>query len=115
LPWFFYFLIEKKNYFSNQSFAFLLLIAPAIFSLKMALNTELPLSSNQLWNDYWNQIFYWPVRVVIITAILFLAWKKFDPQQPFYGLTAKNLNWKPYFLMLLIMLPLIAAASTQKD
>jgi len=115
LPWFFYSLIEKKNYFSNQSFTIFLLIAPAIFALKMALNTQLFLSPDQQWNDYWNQILYWPVRVVIITAILFLVWKKFDPQQSFYGLTAKNLDWKPYFLMLLMMLPLIAAASTQKD
>ena len=39
----------------------------------------------------------------------------FDKGQGFYGLSAKKFNLFPYFLMLLIMLPLIAAASTQPD
>lgn len=115
LPYFYYLVIEKKNYFANKVFQFLLLLAPAIFALKMALDTSLPLSNDIGWNSYWNQILYWPVRVILLTAILFFIWKLFDPQQPFYGLTSKNLNWKPYIIMLLIMLPLIAAASTQHD
>jgi hypothetical protein len=36
-------------------------------------------------------------------------------QRNFFGLTVKNFNWKPYLIMLLIMVPLIAAASTQPD
>jgi membrane protease YdiL (CAAX protease family) len=59
---------------------------------------------------------------VIVVALLILLWKKFDSDQPFYGLTTKNpacrqarLKWKPYALMLLCMMPLIAAASTQPD
>ena len=115
LPYFFYWLLEKKNYFLNKPFAVLLVVAAAIFSLKMAMNTDLPLSTNQNWNEYWNQVLYWPVRVILLTVILFFVWKTLDPQQPFYGLTAKNLNWKPYVLMLLLMTPLIAMASTQKD
>jgi hypothetical protein len=115
LPYFFYWLIEKKNYFLNKPFAILLVVAAAIFALKMAMNTNFHLSTDGNWNEYWNQILYWPIRVVILTAILFLVWWWFDPEQPFYGLTTKNLNWRPYVLMLLIMLPLIAVASTQKD
>ena len=78
LPYFFYWLIEKKNYFLNKPFAILLVVAAAIFSLKMAMNTDLPLSGDWAWDEYWNQILYWPVRVVILTAILFLVWKWFD-------------------------------------
>src|SRR4029077_20114985 len=33
----------------------------------------------------------------------------------FKGRKPKNMNWKPYLIMLLIMIPLIAAASTQPD
>ena len=90
-------------------------MAPAIFSLKMALNTSLPFSPNENWNEYWNQVYYWPVRLLIILSILFLVWRTFDSDQPFYGVTAKKLKWKPYFFMLLSMVPLIAAASTQND
>lgn len=122
LPYFFYLLIEKKNFFRNKPFTILLVVAPAIFSLKMAMNTNLPFSDDPSWNEYWNQVYYWPVRLLIITGILFLTWNIFDKDQPFYGLTIKNpacrqarFKWKPYALMLLIMVPLIAAASTQPD
>jgi len=115
LPYFFYWLIEKKNYFVNKPFASLVVVSAATFALKMALNTHFPLSSDATWNEYWNQILYWPIRVVILSSILYLVWKRFDPEQPFYGLTIKNLNWRPYVLMLAIMLPLIMAASTQED
>ena len=36
-------------------------------------------------------------------------------QESFFGLTTKNFVWAPYLIMLLIMLPLIATASTQAD
>src|SRR5258708_2340995 len=58
LPYFFYWLIEKKNYFLNKPFAILLVMATGIFALKMAMNTNLPLSTNESWDEYWNQILY---------------------------------------------------------
>ena len=115
LPYLFYSIVEEKKYFNNKRFNILLLIAPAIFSLKMALNTDLPFSNNIYWNEYWNRVYYWPVRLVIILSVLFLIWRAFDSDQPFYGLTAKKFKWQPYVLMLACMLPLIAAASTQPD
>jgi hypothetical protein len=39
----------------------------------------------------------------------------FYSKESFFGLTIKSFNWKPYLIMLLIMVPLIAAASTQPD
>jgi Type II CAAX prenyl endopeptidase Rce1-like len=122
LPYLFYMFIEKKNPFTTKPFNTLLVVAPAVFSLKMALNTEFPFSNNMYWNEYWNQVYYWPVRLLIIISILFLLWKAFDSDQPFYGLTTKNLacrqagfKWRPYVLMLQCMIPLIATASTQAD
>ena len=115
LPYFFYSLIEKKKYFRNKPFLFLLVVAPAIFSLKIAMNTDLHFSDDVIWNEYWNQVYYWPVRLLITTAILVLLWERFDKAQPFYGLSTKNFKWRPYLLMLLIMIPLIAMASTQPD
>lgn len=47
---------------------------------------------------------------------LFVIWKIADKNLPnMYGFTFKNLDIKPYLIMLLIMLPLIAVASTQTD
>src|SRR4030095_6749576 len=115
LPYFFCELIEKKSFFDSKPFMVLLVAAPAIFSLKVALTAEIPFSSDANWNEYWNQVYHWPVRLAIVVAILFLLWSRFDREQPFYGLTTSNFKWKPYLLMLLLMVPLIGAASTQND
>jgi hypothetical protein len=115
LPYFYCSLFEKKLFFHNKPFIILLVVAPAIFSLKMALNYEFPFSNDANWNEYWNQVYYWPLRLLIVISILFLVWMMMNNDQPFYGLTIKNFKWEPYVLMLLCMLPLIAAASTQPD
>lgn len=114
LPYFFYFL-QGKNYFKHPLIFLLIFLSPAIFSWKMVMPTELPLTDDLSWNYYWNQITYWPIRLIVMSLILFAIWKMFYSNESFFGLTIRNFNWKPYLLMLLIMVPLIAAASTQPD
>ena len=47
---------------------------------------------------------------------LYIFWRAWDRQQEsFYGLTWKAFDWRPYFLMLLIMLPIVLAASYSED
>src|SRR5437773_9704538 len=78
LPYFFYRFIDRKNYFLNKPFTILLVVAAAAFSLMLALNTQIHFSNDVSWNEYWNQIIYWPLRVIIITIILFFVWIRFD-------------------------------------
>lgn len=113
LPWLLYYLTDRKKY--NQRFLFLLLLAPAIFAFKMAFLPAINFTSNENWNKYWNHIAYWPLQLVIITVLLLITWKVFDKDQPFYGTTIKNINWRPYGFMLLIMIPLIVIAASQAD
>jgi hypothetical protein len=115
LPYFFYFLFERKNYFKSPLILLLIFLSPAIFSWKMVMNTELHLSNNSYWDYYWNQVIYWPARLILLSLTLFIIWKIFYSKESFFGLTVKYFNWKPYLIMLLIMVPLIAAASTQPD
>lgn len=115
IPYFFAVIFKSYTYFKQPVFLFLLLTAPLLFSLKLSLDIPVHTSGNTNWNNYWNHIIYWPALLFIIAGILALLWKYFDSDQPFYGLTKKNLSWKPYLLMLLIMVPLVAAASTQPD
>ena len=115
LPYFFYLLFEGKNYFKSPLIFLLIFLSPAIFSWKMVMNTEFHLSNNIYWDYYWNQVAYWPVRLIVMSLILFVIWNIFYSKESFFGLTLKNFNWKPYLIMLLIMVPLIAAASTQPD
>jgi hypothetical protein len=113
-PYIFY-LLQGRNYFKSLFISFLILLSPAIFSWKMAMSTELHLSNDYLWNYYWNQITYWPIRLIVMSFILFIIWRMFYAKESFFGFTVKNFKWKPYLVMLLIMVPLIAAASTQPD
>ena len=114
LPYFFYW-VKGKNYFRDRLILLLIFLSPAIFAWKMVMPTELPLSQDYSWNYYWNQVAYWPVRLLVMTLILLIIWKIFFSKESFFGFTVYDLNWKPYAIMLLIMMPLIAAASTQPD
>jgi len=93
----------------------LILLAPAIFAIKMSIHPWFQWVENTAWNNYWNKILYWPILLLITSLLLFSTWKLFSQEKPFYGLRFKTVDWKPYWLMLLVMIPLIALASTQAD
>ena len=92
-----------------------LIVAPVIFAFKVSMNTSLNLSGDEHWNQYWNIIIYWPLRMISMVGLLIICWIVLNKKENYYGLSAKKLNYGPYLAMLLIMLPLIAAASTQTD
>lgn len=115
VPYLFTSLLQKGTYIKDERFLLLALLAPLIFSIKMTSGFHFQFSSDAGWNSYWNQVAYWPQLVLIIFTVLYIIWKTTDRQQPFYGMVTKAVKWKPYWLMLLIMVPLIAAAATQKD
>lgn len=101
--------------FTHKRFLQLLFIAPAIFAWKMAAAFDFSFSTDAFENEYWNAVVYWPLKVAVITFLLYLVHRHFDSDRPFYGVTVKQFSAKPYFIMLLLMFPLIAAASTQPD
>ena len=108
-------LLNGKKELKQRSFLVLLLLAPLLFAWKMAFDMELDLSPNRFQNNYWNQVLYWPYKLVGMTAALWLVWKLRREDQPFYGCSLHNFKARPYWIMLLIMVPLVAAASTQPD
>ena len=65
----------------------------------------------------WLYFTFTSIHQIINLGILMLAFKYiFDRREKYlYGLTLKNFDVKPYFIMLGIMLPLIAWASFQPD
>jgi len=108
-------IFRHENILKNKNFLFLFLIAPAIFSWKMVFDFEIGFSNDKIQNTYWNQVVYWPFKLIGVAALLFIIRKLTKEKQPFYGTRIKNFSFKPYLLMLLIMVPLVAAASTQAD
>ena len=125
--WYFVFLIafcfaylllavfKRQNVFRNKQFLFLFLIAPAIFSWKMVADNNFHFTNDRTGNAYWNDVVYWPIKLIVVSILLYLLWKLTKEKQPFYGVATKDFSVKPYLIMLLIMLPLIGAASTQHD
>lgn len=114
-PYILYTLTSRQSFFSNKNFLLLFFIAPAIFSWKMVFDVDLHFSNDKIQNMFWNQVIYWPFKLLVVTTVLFIVWKLTKEKQSFYGTGIKDFSFKPYLLMLLIMVPLIAAASTQQD
>ncbi|MEO7983400.1 MAG: CPBP family intramembrane glutamic endopeptidase [Bacteroidota bacterium] len=115
VPYLFIYLRNPFPRVGKKVFLFFIGIAPLLFALKLSLDIPFPISENKNWNNYWNHIVYWPLLLLIIAGSLFIGWKYFDNRQPFYGIKTSGIDWKPYLLMLFIMVPLIAAAATQPD
>lgn len=107
------FIFSKHHQPPPAGFIICVIAAPLLFALKAGLTINLSISKDPEWNRYWNIILYWPLRMLIITGALFIIWKIFHPTIPLYGLHSNTFNFTPYFIMLLIMLPLIAIASAQ--
>jgi hypothetical protein len=106
------------NYYQNYWFWIILLLAPAFFSFRVNFDWHQSFIKN-IWSGdaqiFWLQSLNWVVRVfVVLIPVFIIWWIKDRNNQPFYGSTALK-DIKPYLIMLLIMIPLIALASTQKD
>jgi hypothetical protein len=105
----------KNKLFKNTGFLFLLSFAPLLFAWKMMAQFNFRFTSLAFENVYWNQIVYWPLKMVVLVTALFIIWKRFNPEQPFYGTSTKGFNIKPYAGLLLLMIPLLLWAATQRD
>jgi hypothetical protein len=101
-------------------FWLLILLAAGVFSFRSSVHliTQPWFESLRSYEHYnWIRSI---ISTVMRSAALFLPlavyWLFTDRKnQRYYGFTLKNFDTKPYFVMLLIMLPLIILASTQGD
>jgi Type II CAAX prenyl endopeptidase Rce1-like len=114
-PYFLQYIFGDQRHRFDKKFILLLLLAPAFFAWKMAANLDFTISTDKSINQYWNQVLYWPAKLAVMTTCLWITWRLFNREQPFYGTSTTGFKAKPYLIMLLIMLPLITAASTQPD
>lgn len=108
-PYGFYWWHGSLPQLRTTPFPALLLLAPALFALKLAL--PLPLTTDA----YTHIVLYYPYKLLLMLALLVALWRRYQPDQPFYGTARGGSLVKPYGLMLLAMVPLIALASLQKD
>ena len=112
------FFYKDCNYYKSKWFWIILVLAPAFFSFRVNFDFHQAIIKN-IWSGdeqlFWIRSLNWVVRVFVVLIPVFITWWIKDRKnQPFYGTTALK-DVKPYLTMLLIMIPLIALASTQND
>jgi len=101
-------------------FWFLIIFGPAVFCLRTYANTlsydihELMPEGRTTQVLFKCSMFF--LRDILIMIPVWIYWVKTDRNKmPFYGFTLKNYDLKPYLFLLVLMIPLVVAASFQSD
>jgi len=105
---------SKRSLLSQRGLVLLIAFAALIFCWKIVYEPHFYLTAQPFENLYWNRVLYWPFKLLLVTVAVWLIARKNGDR--IYGLQQPG-GWKatPYLLMLLLMIPLIAVASTQAD
>ena len=106
----------QTNLFAHRNFYLLLIAAPLLFALKVSFN-GFPTLVRQLeypWDEYFWTILKWPLKgLVVVIGICALLWmENGKPGLP--GIT-KQVRLAPYFLLIVLMVPLVLLAATNAD
>lgn len=90
-------------------------LAPFLFACKYVLRVPLSVTGDPVLNQAWNKILYWPLLLAALLLVLYLLNRFFYHDRSFFGLRnrLKNADW--YWLLLVLMIPLVLLAATQPD
>jgi len=111
---------KRNDLFRNFSFWMVLLYIVGVFAFRMYFyqHREWVISINNGIADAYlircaSQVF----KALFIFVAVFVFWKisGHSRKTAFYGFKLKGVDIKPYFILLLLMVPLVAIASTQPD
>lgn len=112
-------LLAAPSSITYKPFFFLLLLAaPAIFAIKITFDQVagyLTANFPSPWNQYWFKVLDWPLKLLVVVMLVTALWRLGKFEGPFAGVQASGFKVKPYLLLLLGMVPLIAFAATQND
>jgi len=127
---------EEEKFFFHPSLVKLLLLAPLFFALKMVhwdISRVLPRSLVYPWTRYWVIVLQLPAKLLLLCCLLLACSKSgllqgdsaaasmdsaeapMGSARASIGLTAGGFDARPYFLLLLLLVPVIVLASTQPD
>lgn len=114
--------VLRKDFsiWKNPTFLFLMLLSVLIFSGRSMMHifsSDVSFSwMNTTFGTYNYAIYLTVLRSLMLFIPIAMVWYFLDKKnQPLYGFTKENFSLKPYFIMLVLMVPLIIFASTQKD
>jgi hypothetical protein len=115
IPYVFALVFRRQLVTVAPAFWLLLLIAPALFALKVSIANPLENKIDGVWGSYLTLITTLPFKLLVVLIPLIVLYRILPAQPSFWGMTVKNVKWQPYCLMLVLMAPLIIFASTQAD
>lgn len=115
IPYLFAMVVRKQWMTFTPMFCLLLFIAPALFALKVSIANPLENSMDGVWGSYLTIITTLPFKCLVVLVPLVILYKILPAQSSFWGMTLRDVRWRPYCLMLALMVPLIIFASTQAD
>ena len=108
---------EETTFLFNLKFWGLVLFALLLFSSRSSLiyYYQIYFAESIYGNTARSQFVFRAIynlsKGLLILLPLLGYWLWADRQQPFYGISKKKLNLKPYFIMILVMVPIIIMAS----
>jgi hypothetical protein len=115
--WLWQVLFSGENILPKGFFLLLMLISPAIFAAKISFDW-LSMFTSPPWSDrekYLGAVLSWPLKSILVLIPVTILWRWGKYASPVSGMRWQGFNVKPYFLLLLCMLPLIAFAATRPD
>jgi len=118
IPYLFLVMVKGRQVSDWKFMLFMVLICPAVFALKVTLSglpQFIQLHIPGIWGRFVSVVLNLPSRLILLIIPLFFIWWIGNYPKPYLGVSFGNFDWKPYLLMLLVMLPLITWASTQAD
>jgi len=118
IPYLLLYFLKGESITHGKYLWLMVLVAPAVFALKVNFTgvaefiySYVPGASGK----YYAIVSNLPSKLLVVLVCLSAIWWLGNYEPPFFGMTGKNMVWWPYVLMLLIMVPLVAWASTQHD
>lgn len=115
IPYLFIIKFRKQRGVVTPVFWALLLIAPVLFALKVSVANPLENSMGGVWGSYWVTVTALPFKLLVVLIPLIVLYRLLPAQSSFWGVTLKNIQWQPYVLMLVLMIPPIIFVSMQPD
>ena len=110
---------KKWDIWRNRSFLILIIFTIAFYVGRCSISSHTDLVKNYIdpvQQRYWLKISNQLIHGLILFILPFLWWwAKERKNTKFYGWKYEGISFKPYFIILFLLVPLVALASTQKD
>lgn len=111
---------QKWGFWKSKQFVLLFILTIVVYSFRSTTRIHIDIINNLTENSndqfFWKGTFNQVIHGLYLFIPTFFWWYIIDRKEMvLYGLSAKEINLKPYFIILACLLPLVIIAATQSD